>query len=76
MRSSGSEPEGSTLPIFSRICVNGCPITHALNPLVQLDGEPAAAEDRAILKMFQVLAINLCCFFALTDAAMFFGVTW
>jgi hypothetical protein len=51
-------------------------MTHALNPSLRLDVEPAEAEDSAMLNIFQVLAINLCCFLALTGAAIFFGVTW
>jgi hypothetical protein len=51
-------------------------MTHATAPSLRFDVEPAEAEDCAMLNMFHVLAINLCCFLALTGAAIFFGVTW
>lgn len=51
-------------------------MTHALSTSVHVDTAAADTDDTALLNLFQVIAINLLCFFALTSVAMFFGVTW
>ena len=52
-------------------------MTHAPSTSVHVDTAAATdADDTAILNMFQVIAINLICFFSLTGLAILFGVSW
>lgn len=51
-------------------------MTHALSTSVHVDTAAADSDDTALLNLFQVVAINLVCFLALTGVAMFFGVSW
>ncbi|MFW5654977.1 MAG: hypothetical protein ACOCYW_04940 [Roseicyclus sp.] len=51
-------------------------MTHAAIPSVQFDTDAAHADSRAVLHMFQVIAINLACFVVFTGVAILFGVSW
>jgi hypothetical protein len=52
-------------------------MTQAFTTSVRVDTAAVAdADDTAILNLFQVIAINLVCFFALTGLAILFGVSW
>lgn len=51
-------------------------MTHAVSCAVRRDAEPAHADDHAILNMFQVMAINLLCFLAMTVTALLLGISW
>lgn len=51
-------------------------MTYALPSPVRLDTDTAAGDGGAVFNVFQVIGINLVCFFSFTGVAMLFGVIW